>query len=124
MEHVGDGLRQPAADFARADAPGSALDRLARLYAAFVLHQAGRGVACNSLHPAEQRTARWLLTTRDRVGADHFHLTQELLGAMLGVRRQTVSEAAARMQREGVISYQRGNVRVLDATRLGAAACD
>jgi CRP-like cAMP-binding protein len=81
-------------------------------------------VACNRLHPLEMRCARWLLTTREQVGADEFGLTQELLSEMLGVRRATVTIAAGMLQKAGLIRYRRGWIEILDPGRLAAAACE
>lgn len=64
-----------------------------------------------------QRAARWLLTTRDRVGRDEFPLTQQFLAQMLGVRRPTVSEIASRLQEAGLIRYTRGIVTIADRAR-------
>jgi Mn-dependent DtxR family transcriptional regulator len=67
---------------------------------------------------------RWLLMTHDRVGADEFHLTQEFLAQMLGVRRPSVTVAAGVLQRAGLIRYQRGRIRVVDRGGLEAGACE
>ncbi len=75
------------------------------------------------MHPVEERCARWLLMTHDRVSADHFVLTQEFLGQMLGVRRPSVSVAASMLQKAGLIRYARGLVVVTDRAGLEAAAC-
>jgi CRP-like cAMP-binding protein len=86
--------------------------------------QLSQNVLCNRLHTTEERCARWLLQTRDRVGGDQFELTQEFLAQMLGVRRGTVSLTAGVLQQAGVISYTRGRITVLDAEALHEAACD
>jgi CRP-like cAMP-binding protein len=80
--------------------------------------------ACNRLHDVEERLARWLLMSRERIGSDLLPLTQEFLGHMLGTRRSSVSVAASTLQRAGLITYTRGNVTILDKARLEAAACD
>jgi CRP-like cAMP-binding protein len=80
--------------------------------------------ACNALHGVEERCARWLLMTRDRVGADEFGLTQEFLAIMLGVRRPAVTVAAGALQTAGLITYRHGKVRVADPERLEEAACE
>jgi CRP-like cAMP-binding protein len=86
--------------------------------------QIAQTVACNRLHPVGERAARWLLMTADRVGADQFHLTQEFLATMLGVHRPSVTVAAGELQRDGAISYHRGNVTIADRGRLERAACE
>ena len=93
-------------------------------YTATLLHATARILACNRLHVTEQRLARWLLQVRDRLGADTFFLTQEVLGHMLGVRRPTVTEAVGALERTGLIRHQRGRIRILDDAGLEAAACE
>jgi len=85
--------------------------------------QIAQNVVCNSSHATIQRAARWLLTTRDRMGRDEFLLTQEFLGQMLGVRRLTVSEVARRLQAEDLIRYRRGTITLTDVAGLQQAAC-
>jgi CRP-like cAMP-binding protein len=86
--------------------------------------QIAQTTACNHLHSVQQRMCRWLLTTHDRVGADHFQLTQELLAQMLGVRRPSVTIAAGQLQKAGLIAYRRGRIRVVDRAGLEARACE
>jgi len=81
-------------------------------------------VACNVLHAAEQRLARWLLMTADRIGADAFALTQDYLAVMTGVQRTTVSALASDFKDRGLIRYRRGNIEILDRAGLQAAACE
>ena len=80
--------------------------------------------ACNRLHDVEERLARWILMTQDRIGSDQLPLTQEFLSHMLGTRRSSVTVAAGLLQRAGLISYTRGNITVLNRKRLEEAACD
>ncbi|MBS1815350.1 MAG: Crp/Fnr family transcriptional regulator [Acidobacteria bacterium] len=80
--------------------------------------------ACNRLHSAEERMARWLLMVQDRVESKGLPLTQEFLGQMLGARRSTVALAASALQAGGLIKYRRGIVEILDRENLALAACD
>ncbi len=116
-------LRMAGADFQRESGrPGPFRDLLHR-YALALFDQVALNAACNVLHAAPQRCARWLLTARDRAGSDEFPLTHEFLAAMLGVRRATVTIAALAFQSTGAIAYRQGRVRVLNRARLEAAAC-
>lgn len=79
--------------------------------------------ACNRLHEAEQRLARWLLMCRDRSEQDTMTLTQEFMADMLGTRRTTVTLVASSLQERGMISYRRGKVTILSPGELEKAAC-
>ena len=79
--------------------------------------------ACNAVHHVNQRCARWLLQTHDRVEGDSFGLTQEYLGVMLGVQRPTVSIAQRTLKQAGCITFSRGSITVVDREGLEAAAC-
>jgi CRP-like cAMP-binding protein len=80
--------------------------------------------ACNRLHEIDQRLARWLLMSRDRIGNMAVPLTQDFLAQMLGTRRSTVSMAASLLQKAGVITYTRGNVTILNRDKLEEATCE
>lgn len=80
--------------------------------------------ACNRLHEAEERLARWLLMVRDRVESDTFYLTQEFLATMLGSRRTTVTAAAGALQSKGLIRYSRGRIHLVDPPALENSACE
>jgi CRP-like cAMP-binding protein len=93
-------------------------------YAQLVTAQLMQSTACNATHNVEERCARWLLQTHDRMHGLDFHLSQEFLGVMLGVRRQSVGMVAATLQRAGLIRYTHGRVSVLDRSGLEAASCE
>ncbi len=119
----GDALRLDAAALREQLAAHPALrERLGR-YTLFRLTQVAQVVACSRRHPVQQRCATWLLLAHDRVDGDQFPLTHRSLGAMLGVRRAGVTEAAGALQRLGAITYAHSQVTVRDRARLEAAAC-
>jgi CRP-like cAMP-binding protein len=93
-------------------------------YANTLIVQLMESVACNSLHPAEQRVARWLAMAAERMAEPAFHLTQETLADLLGLRRATVSQISAELAELGAITYVRGRLHIIDATRLERYACD
>jgi CRP-like cAMP-binding protein len=93
-------------------------------YSYVLLEQTAQSAACNRKHALEERCARWLLATRDRVAADEFSLTHEFLAAMLGVRRASVTVALGLLQQEGFLTYSRGRLKVLDAAGLEQTSCE
>jgi CRP-like cAMP-binding protein len=93
-------------------------------YAQSLLNQVSQTAACNRLHSIEERCARWLLISHDRVQADEFPLTQEFLAIMLGVRRSGVTVAAGILQKAGMIRYTRGRIAILDRAALEDASCE
>lgn len=93
-------------------------------YNEVLLTQARITAACNALHPVESRFARWLLQSADRAGSDVVGLTQELLAEMLGVRRTSVTEVAGKLQADGVISYSRGVIKIVDRPALQRVSCE
>jgi CRP-like cAMP-binding protein len=80
--------------------------------------------ACNALHSADQRCCRWLLTTGDRVQADRFPVTQELLATALGVRRPTVTLVMSDLHRDGLVTYGRGQMTIVNRAALLERACE
>jgi CRP-like cAMP-binding protein len=93
-------------------------------YADVLLAQVMQSVACSALHSVEQRCARWLLATHDRVGQNTIPLTQEALAEMLGVRRTTISAVARLLHERGAIRYVRGRVDIINRKRLHQLACE
>jgi CRP-like cAMP-binding protein len=98
--------------------------KLLQRFSLILAMQSTQLAACNRIHEVEERLARWLLMSQDRIGGRHLPLTQEFLGQMLGTRRASVSEAASSLQKAGMISYTRGNVTVLSRNKLEKTACD
>jgi len=116
--------RLPAAAFREEVGRDGPFCRLANLFAQVTFTLSAQSTACNRLHPVEERLARWLLMTQDRVGGAELNLTQQILSEMLGVRRASVTTAAGVLQKAGLIAYHRGRVRVLDRAGLEGAACE
>ena len=93
-------------------------------YAKALISQTMGSVACNSLHSAEQRIARWLLHVHDRVQGDRFLLTQQAVAESLGLRRATVSDVCSQFQRDGLLDYSRGGLAVVERAALESTACE
>ena len=100
------------------------LTRLLHHYSHLVFEIVSQAAACNRLHVIEQRCARWLLMSEDRVGRPKFDLTQEFLSEMLGVRRPGVTVAMGILERQGLITHGRGSITVIDRPGLERAACE
>jgi len=100
------------------------LNRLILHFTHLLFTQVAQTAACNRLHTLDQRLARWLLMTHDRVSGDEFTLTQEFLSRMLGVRRAGVSVAANDLRQSGLIDYHRGNIKILNRQGLEAQSCE
>ena len=116
--------RIEAEDFRRLASECEDLRRLMHRYSQFVFETVSQSAACNRLHVIEQRCARWLLMSHDRVGRDRFDLTQEFLAVMLGVRRPGVTVAMGVLEKAGLIAHGRGNITVTDRAGLEKAACE
>lgn len=86
--------------------------------------QISQGAACYRFHPIEQRLARWLLMTSDRMESNEYRITQDFLSDMLGVRREGVNRAAGDLQKKKLISFSRRNIVVIDRPGLEALTCD
>jgi CRP-like cAMP-binding protein len=120
----GEAVRMKVEVFREAISRSGPFQRVLLRYTHALLNQIAQTAACNRLHSIEERCSRWLLMTHERVGRDQFLLTQESLGEMLGVRRQSVSAVAGVLQKAGLIRYRHGQMTVLDRPGLEAAACE
>ncbi len=103
---------------------GGDLQTVILRYARMLMKQISRTAACNASHVAEERLSRWLLMCHDRVHSLDLALTQEFLAEMLGTRRATVSLAAMVLQTEGLITYNRGHIRITDLQGLEDFTCE
>jgi len=120
----GDAVRLEVRAFRRELKLGGALHEVVGRYAQALLTQVGQSAACNRVHSAQERCARWLLMSHDRVPDDEIALTQEFLAEMLGLRRASVTKCAGALRRRKLIDYRRAKIRVLDRPGLERAACE
>lgn len=93
-------------------------------FTSLFLHQVTQNLLCNRLHAIEQRLAKWLLITRDRIDTDELHLTQDFLSHMLGVHRPGVSIAVTALENDGVIGHSRNYIRIRDHAGLLTRSCE
>ena len=98
--------------------------RLLLRYTQALMTQIAQTAVCNRHHSVQQQLCRWILLTLDRVPSQELVTTQELVANMLGVRRESVTEAAARLQRAGYISCRRGHIAVIDRSKLEVHSCE
>lgn len=120
----GESVQVPTAVLLQQMKPDRSLDRLLRRYTHYRLRCASQTGACNNLHTVQERMARWLLMTHDRIGKDEFSITHEFIAELMGVQRQAVSVAAGALQGAGFITYRRGVLLVRDRKGLETASCE
>jgi CRP-like cAMP-binding protein len=124
MQVGGSAYQLTAADCKELLSRSPGLEKTLNRYAQTLGMQATYVAACNRLHEVEERLARWLLMSQDRLGGDVVPLTQEFLAHMLGTRRASVTVAAGILQKAGFITYNRGSVRIDDRSGLEDATCE
>ena len=103
---------------------GGPLQHLLLRYTQALITQMAQTAVCNRHHSVEQQLCRWLLLSLDRLPSSELRMTQELIANMLGVRREGVTEAAGKLQTDGLIQYNRGHIRVLDRPKLEERVCE
>jgi CRP-like cAMP-binding protein len=124
MQVAGSAYRIAASDFAKVLSGCTKLEKTLNRYAQQLGMQATHVAACNRLHEVDERLARWLLMSQDRLGEDVVPLTQEFLAHMLGTRRASVTVGAGILQKAGLITYSRGSVKIDDRSGLEDASCE
>jgi CRP-like cAMP-binding protein len=120
----GNGMRMKITAFQKEMERGGGLAVLLSRFLEGLLIQMAVAGACNRLHAVEQRCARWMLMTHDRVEGADFTLTQEFLAKMLGIRRAGVNAVAASFKQNGIIRYNRGKITVVNRVGLEDTACE
>lgn len=124
VESAGFAYRMSADAFLQEFNRAGPFQRLLLLYTQALMSQISQIAVCNRHHSVEQQLCRCLLLSRDRLPTDELPLTQELIANMLGVRRESVTEAAGRLAKAGVIHYSRGRIQILDRPALEKRSCE
>jgi CRP-like cAMP-binding protein len=124
VQSAGDGYRLAAGALKREFDRGGALQLLLLRFTQALITQMTQTAVCNRHHSVDQQLCRWLLLSLDRLPANELVMTQELIANMLGVRREGVTEAAGKLQADGLIEYKRGKITVLDREHLEARVCE
>jgi CRP-like cAMP-binding protein len=124
VQNGGNGYRLGANALKREFATGGQLQHLALRYTQALITQMAQTAVCNRHHALDQQLCRWLLLSLDRLQGNELLMTQELIANMLGVRREGVTDAAGKLQADGVIHYSRGRIKVLDREKLENRVCE
>jgi CRP-like cAMP-binding protein len=124
MQMSGEAMRLNVRHFKKAYDASDELRIPINGYQSVLYFQAQQAAVCQAVHPVEARLSRWLLQAQDAIGGGTLNLTQEYLSHMMGVRRTSVSGSANKLQEEGLISYKRGAIRILDRKGLEKSACE
>ena len=124
VQSAGQGYRLRASVLKEQFERGGALQLLLLRYTQALITQMTQTAVCNRHHSVDQQLCRWLLLSLDRLPANELVMTQELIANMLGVRREGVTEAAGKLQADGLIEYSRGKITVLDREHLEARVCE
>ena len=103
---------------------GGVMQHLLLRYTQALMTQVSQTAVCNRHHAVEQQLCRWLLQTLDRLPSNELTITQELIASMLGVRRESITQAAGHLQQAGCIRYRRGHISVLDRSVLESRVCE
>lgn len=103
---------------------GGQLQHMSLLYTQALISQTSQTAVCNQHHTLDQRLCRWLLMSLDRMHDNKLLVTQELIGSLLGVRRESVTDAAGKLQKNGTITYSRGIIKVIDRRKLEMQVCE
>jgi CRP-like cAMP-binding protein len=119
----GSAVRMEAATLRKISHQDSSLRTLLLRYTYSLLTQISQSAACNLFHTSDARLARWLLMASDRMSANEFRLTQDVLSRLLGMRRESVNKAASALQKEKIIDYSRGVIAILDRDGLEKGSC-
>src|SRR6202050_1400186 len=124
VQSAGHAYRMRAAILKSEFTRAGAMQHLLLRYTQALLTQMAQTAVCNRHHTLDQQLCRWLLLSLDRLSSNELIMTQELIANMLGVRREGVTETAVKLQKAGLIRYQRGRITVLDRPKLERRTCE
>jgi CRP-like cAMP-binding protein len=124
VQSAGNGYRVKARILKSEFAMGGHLQHLALRYTQALMTQMSQTAVCNRHHSVDQQLCRWLLLSLDRLPGNEVLMTQELIANMLGVRREGVTEAAGKLQTDGLIQYSRGHIKIIDRKKLEERVCE
>lgn len=124
VQSAGEAFRLSRKIMKREFALGGQLQHLALLYTQALIAQTSQTAVCNQHHSLDQQLCRWLLMSVDRLHKNNLVITQELIASLLGVRRESITNAAGKLQKDGLIDYARGRITVLDRPKLEERACE
>lgn len=124
VQHAGGAIRMRVNALQKEFKDGGSFQHVLLRYTQALITQISQAAVCNGLHSVEQRLARWLLLTLDRMSSNELQVTQELLSTLLGVRREGVTLAVGCLRDRGLIGCRRGQITILNRTGMEAAACE
>lgn len=124
VQSGGQAYRMPGRHLKHEFSSAGPMQRLLLRYTQALITQMSQTAVCNRHHSVDQQLSRWLLMSMDRLPTNKLVMTQELIANMLGVRREGVTESAGKLQKLGLISYNRGKITVLDRPALEAHTCE
>ncbi|MBK8073865.1 MAG: Crp/Fnr family transcriptional regulator [Ramlibacter sp.] len=124
VQSAGEGWRLRSSTMKEEFSRSSAVMHLMLRYTQALITQMAQTAVCNRHHTLDQQLCRWLLLSMDRLKGNELVMTQELIANMLGVRREGVTEAALKLQHQGLIRYARGHITVLDRPGLEGRTCE
>lgn len=124
MQIAGAALRVPFKQLQQAFDEDERFHRRILEYVQFQAHRLSQVAGCHRTHEASQRLSRWLLTAQDLTESSTLDITQEALSELLGTERVTIAAAAGKLQKEQMIEYRRGHIRIVNRKKLELVACD
>jgi CRP-like cAMP-binding protein len=124
VQSAGDAFRLPSKPLQSTFSTGGVFQSILLRYTQYLMTQISQTAVCNRLHSVEQQLCRWLLINHDLLQSNKLVMTHELIANMLGVRREGVSIAAGNLQRNGLITYSRGTITMLDREAMESEVCE